>query len=161
MIGIDPGLSGAIAFYGADNDLSVADIPTYVQKVNGKDRRRLDGHSLARLVANLASVGCHAILENVHSMPKQGVASTFSFGKVAGAIEQCLIDNGVAYTLVEPALWKRILGVPADKDGARRRASQLIPKHAHLWARAKDDGRAEAALLAYYGRKLQMSEIFS
>lgn len=167
IVGIDPGLSGALAFLDAAGGLTVTDVPVHVLKVNGRDRRRLDGHSLARCVANLASTvaGLHVILENVHAMPKQGVASSFSFGKVFGAIEQCLVDHNVPYTLVEPALWKRVLGVPADKDGARRRASQLMPKHAGLWARAKDDGRAEAALLAYYGSRIfaakTLPEIFS
>jgi crossover junction endodeoxyribonuclease RuvC len=157
ILGIDPGLSGALAAYQPhDNDLIVTDVPVHVLKVNRRDRRRLDGHSLARCGAILAAP-THAYLENVHSMPAQGIASAFTFGKVFGAIEQCLIDHNIPYTLVEPALWKRVLGVPADKDGARRRASQLMPKHAHLWARAKDDGRAEAALIAYYGSRIQQA----
>lgn len=156
ILGIDPGLSGALALYAPTrrgNELTVTDMPVHVLKVNGKVRRRLDGHSLARCDAIL-SAPTHAILENVHSMPEQGIASAFSFGKVFGAIEQCLIDRNIPYTLVEPALWKRVLGVPADKDGARRRASQLMPAFSCLWDRAKDDGRAEAALLAYYGSRL-------
>jgi crossover junction endodeoxyribonuclease RuvC len=164
ILGIDPGLSGALALYAptrGEYALTVTDMPVHVLKVNGKVRRRLDGHSLARCDAILAAP-THAILENVHSMPKQGIASAFSFGKVFGAIEQCLIDRNIPYTLVEPALWKRVLGVPADKDGARRRASQLMPRFANEWAairgvRNKDQagGRAEAALLAYYGSRLQ------
>ncbi|MBC7907617.1 MAG: hypothetical protein H7Y60_12860 [Rhodospirillaceae bacterium] len=49
---------------------------------------------------------------------------------------------------------QRLLALPADKDGARARASQLLPAHAGLWCRAKYDGRAEAALIAYYGATL-------
>jgi hypothetical protein len=48
-------------------------------------------------------------------------------------------------------VWKKALGVPADKDGARARASQLMPENAWLWPLVKHDGRAEAALIAYWG----------
>jgi crossover junction endodeoxyribonuclease RuvC len=48
-------------------------------------------------------------------------------------------------------VWKRALGVKGDKDVSRQRASALLPRHSGLWLRKKDDGRAEAALIAYYG----------
>jgi len=58
----------------------------------------------------------------------------------------------IAYTLVAPATWKRALGgIPAEKDAARARASQLMPSASGYWARKKDDGRAEAALIAFWG----------
>jgi hypothetical protein len=54
-------------------------------------------------------------------------------------------------TLVPPRRWKSALQVPASKDAARFRASQLLPQAAHLWPLKKHDGRAEAALLAVFG----------
>jgi crossover junction endodeoxyribonuclease RuvC len=60
-------------------------------------------------------------------------------------------------TLVVPQVWKKAYGIPGgreNKDMARQKASMLFPKYAHLWARKKDDGRAEAVLLAHYGLKL-------
>ena len=54
---------------------------------------------------------------------------------------------------VAPQKWKRALAVPADKDGARARASVLLPKHSGHWPLKKHDGRAEAALIALYGAK--------
>jgi crossover junction endodeoxyribonuclease RuvC len=54
-------------------------------------------------------------------------------------------------TVVQPVQWKRALSVPAAKDAARARASQLIPGAAGYWTRRKDDGRAEAALIALWG----------
>lgn len=167
FIGVDPGLSGAIAIYTPPYredgiftaperpaELAIFDIPILSLTVAGKARRRLDGHTLARIVSENASWVVLAIIEDVHSMPKQGVASSFTFGKVAGAIEQCLIDHKIPYTPAHPAGWKRFFQITADKDSSRQRASQLLPAFAHLWARKKDDGRAEAALLALYGAKL-------
>lgn len=74
-----------------------------------------------------------------------------SFGKVAGALEAYAIALALPLHMVPPATWKRTLRLNADKDHTRLAASRLFPAFAHLWARAKDDGRAEAVLLAHYG----------
>lgn len=153
FLGVDPGLRGAIATYSAHNGaVRVWDIPTHEVSVRGKPRKRLDGHGLAAVLAE-ATAGVKvqlAAIEDVHSMPAQGVASAFTFGFVAGAIQQAVIDSRVSYAPVDPARWKRFLRVPANKDGARARASQLLPAGADQWRAKGHDGRAEAALLAYY-----------
>jgi crossover junction endodeoxyribonuclease RuvC len=157
FLGIDPGLNGAIALYTQtcdSYDLETHDIPTHEITVNGRKRNRVDLHSLARIVANLAPGVELAIIEDVHAMPKQGVTSSFSFGFVAGAIQGVVAANNLRVQLVQPGPWKRYFGVTADKDSSRRCASQLFPAYSHLWARKKDDGRAEAAILAYYGERL-------
>ena len=150
ILGIDPGLGGAIAALTAHSRLDIYDMPTLALTVNGKTRRRIDGHKLAQLIKSLAPAVTAAVLENVHSMPAQGVASSFSFGKAAGAIEQCLVDHNIPYRTVEPAVWKRYFSVTHDKDSSRQRASQLLPAFAGLWPNKSHDGRAEAALLALY-----------
>lgn len=156
-LGVDPGLNGAIAFFvPSDRALRVVDIPTHVVTIGGKQRKRLDARKLENELKALVGSSriTLAAVEDVHSMPKQGVASAFSFGFVAGAIQQSLTAHDVPITLVEPSNWKRFLNVPANKDAARRRASQLLPFGADLWPLAKHDGRAEASLLAYYGSLL-------
>jgi crossover junction endodeoxyribonuclease RuvC len=150
-LGIDPGLSGAVAFYSPSQDLlEVYDMPTHTVKTNGKQRRKIDFHQLAAIIRRCAPLTSKALLEEVNAMPGQGVTSMFSFGKAAGAAEMALAYSGVTYDLVSPVKWKRAMRVTGNKDEARRAASRLMPVHAHWWARAKDDGRAEAALIAYY-----------
>ena len=68
-----------------------------------------------------------------------------------GVILGVLASRSVPLLLVSPVSWKRALGVPKAKDGARARASQLLPEAAHQWRLKRHDGRAEAALLALYG----------
>ena len=82
-----------------------------------------------------------------------GISENVTRFKVAwqNKTSRVVAANFIPLTMVAPLKWKRALGVPADKDGARARASQLLPAHAGLWCRVKDDGRAEAALIAYYG----------
>jgi len=152
ILGIDPGLSGAIAQYGIGTGiLAVTDIPTLSHKVNGKERRVLDLHALVWVFENLPVRPQMAIIEDVHSMPKQGVASSFTFGKVVGAIEGVLVALSIPMTRVAPHAWKRRLSCSHDKDDTRRRASELLPTSANWWPLKRHDGRAEAALLAYYG----------
>ena len=151
ILGVDPGLSGALAFYDPKlNELLVWDMPTHEIKVSGKKKRVIDIYALANIVDNLAAETRIAAVEEVGAMPRQGVTSCFSFGFAAGCAQMAIAANGIALKTVRPAVWKRDMRITADKDNARREASRLLPKHAGLWTLVKHDGRAEAALLACY-----------
>jgi crossover junction endodeoxyribonuclease RuvC len=91
-----------------------------------------------------------ALIEKVHAMPGQGVSSMFSFGRAAGIVEGVLAGLSVPFELIPPATWIKSMRTFGGKDGSRQRAQELFPDYAHLFARKKDDGRAEAALLACY-----------
>ncbi|MES2348472.1 MAG: hypothetical protein V4641_12995 [Pseudomonadota bacterium] len=148
-MGIDPGIHGAIAcIHGAG--VEVFDTPVF--NIKGKDKPDL--HGLHGLISRLAAIHepSQCVIEDVHSMPKQGVASSFTFGHVAGATQMAVVAAGIPLRMVPPASWKRLMGLGRDKDESRRRASQLYPAFAHLWPLKKHDGRAEAVLLAHYGR---------
>lgn len=149
VCGIDPGLHGAIALVDPLlGTIEVEDIPTHEIKIGKSVKHRLDYHQLTQWLDLRAATISVAIIENVHSMPEQGVASAFSFGEVFGAIKMAVAAASIPVQFVEPATWKRDLRLSSDKDASRRLASQTFPKFAHLWARAKDDGRAEAVLIA-------------
>jgi crossover junction endodeoxyribonuclease RuvC len=151
IAGVDIGLSGAVALLDAATGgvIDIWDMPTLALTRGGKNKRDLDPHSLA------AALGrdriAHAFVEQVGAMSGQGVSSVFAFGKSYGITIGVLATLGVPMTFVSPQVWKKALGVPAAKDGARARASQLLPSAAHHWSLVKHDGRAEAALIAYHG----------
>ncbi len=154
FVGIDPGLSGALAFRNGD-EMSVEALPTLKISKGKGNRRILDLNALARLIDNGTKNASHVhvFIERVASMPKQGVASMFAFGETYGAIKGIVAAHFLPMTLVTPVTWKSKLKVSSNKDDARYRASQLMPRHAHLWPRHKDDGLAEAALIAFYGQQ--------
>lgn len=153
-LGIDPGLSGALAFYSpAGNDLSIFDMPTHEIKVNGKLKRQLDLHSLGSIIDQMAPRLVVALIEDVHAMPKQGVTSSFNFGFNSGCAQMAVVGCNVPLRLVTPQKWKKEMGLSSDKDASRREASRVLPKHANLWPLVKHDGRAEAGLLAYYASR--------
>lgn len=154
VYGIDPGLSGAIALMVNGELREIEDIPTR-QEGTGKVKRRVDAAGLAAIVrdwrARFGVDSEQAVIERVASMPSQGVASVFSLGHTAGAVEATMLALGCPVAFVAPATWKRALGCTADKASSQARASLLFPSQAGLWARVKDHNRAEAVMLAHYG----------
>lgn len=146
ILGVDPGLRGALALIDDELGLTVVqDMP--VVKLRGSTV--MAEGVLRELIRDLDPT--HAYVERVHSMPKQGVVSAFTFGMGYGLIRGVLTGLGVATTLVTPNEWKRALRVGADKREARVIAGRLFPMNARDFARVRDDGRAEAVLLAFYG----------
>lgn len=155
IIGIDPGAQGALVLLDADQRIKDwADMPSHNITVAGKKRAAIDVHGLAAVLRGWAEIADFAVLEQVASMPKQGVASTFAFGRAAMAPEMALAAFNVPFNLVTPAVWKRVMQANGDKDDARRRASQLMPQDAHIWPNKANADRAEAALMALYGLRV-------
>jgi len=153
IIGIDPGVSGAIAILDEGARLiEVFDMPVMPatkkrQQVNGAEVARLLRNEFAR-AENFEVVA--AILENVHTMPQQGVASSGAFMEGVGVIKGVLAALGIPYELISPGVWKRRAGlIGKNKDASRTLAQQLYPQVP--LGRKKDVGRAEAILIARYG----------
>lgn len=129
----------------------ICDVPVFKVKRGKKVKREVDHHSLQRILAKYGRGVTVAYVEAVSAMPGQGVTSMFSFGVTYGSLLQVVVSNDIVLEHVGPKVWRKALSVRKGKDGARMRASELMPKHAEQWSRVKDHGRAEAALIAYYG----------
>lgn len=147
IVGCDPGATGGLAFLTDGGDLlHVQDMP--MVEIAGKKRV-----SAPLLVAVLRQWAPRmAVIELVGAMPGQGVSSMFAFGYAAGVLECACAASGAAVTFVTPPVWKRAMKVTKDKGSSRMMAQRLWPAHAGDFARVRDDGRAEAALIGFYGR---------
>lgn len=148
IFGIDPGFSGGIAeFWPRERTLYIHDMPVAPGQ---KGRQELAMRPLFDL---LDSGESHATvwLEKVGARPGQGVTSMFRFGQQLGALEMAVAGNGHELRWVTPGSWKKHFGLTADKGAARKLAMDRFPDAAKMFARVKDDGRAEAALIALYG----------
>jgi hypothetical protein len=86
--------------------------------------------------------------------PSERSTRMFAFGRAYGIVIGLLTALGTPMTFVSSVKWKRALDVPSAKDGARARASQLLPQASQQWPLKKDHGKAEAALLALYGAQI-------
>lgn len=148
ICGIDPGLSGGIAFIAGD--FITAERVPILNVTKGKGTKRfLDAWSIMRMIDEQDPD--HIFIEKQQAMPRQGLSSTFSTGFGYGIYIGLLVAARVPYTEISPIKWKKDLQVPADKDAARKRASEILPDASELWQLKKDDGLAEAALIAYWG----------
>lgn len=155
IIGIDPGITGAVAIMQLGFGVSIYDTPVAVmKKSNGKNKTDFLAKNMADILKGYESSDCHAFLEQVGSMPGQGVSSTFGFGKGYGMWIGILAALNIPYSLVTPQAWKKqfMLG-KCDKDDSRIRAIELFPACSKELARKMDIGRADALLIAEYGRR--------
>lgn len=145
VVGIDPGLTGAAAKLVDGELIDVFDMPNYDGRVDARELSlRLREWGTPYMV----------VIEDVHSMPGQGVSSTFKFGRSVGAIEGVIGALSYPHTRLTPQRWKQKMGlVGKDKDASRGMARELWPIYADQFARKKDDGRADAALIAEAWRR--------
>lgn len=153
ILGVDPGASGALAILDTDtNNLEMVDMPVVEVKRGTRLVRQVSAPLLVEALAN-KDIDC-AVVEKVGAMPGQGVSSMFAFGRAAGVVEGVIAGLRIPLTHVTPQEWQKGMRVVGGKDGSRSRATQVFPNQASLFARKKDDGRADAALMAAYGTKL-------
>ena len=148
VIGIDPGISGAIARYNssetsAARKLIIWDMP--ILEVNKK--KTISPYLVANILKEAAAP---VFIEKVAAMPGQGVTSMFNFGKGFGVLLGAAAGLGLQTTQVRPQTWMKALQLQKGKDANRERACELFPDYADMFSRKRDDGRADAALLAYY-----------
>ena len=150
IFGIDPGFSGAMAeLHTGSGQLYIHDMPTVPGQ---KGKTDLNMHAIYDTL-DAGEAGAIVWLEKVGARPGQGVSSMFRFGQQLGALEMACAGHGHQLRWVTPATWKKHYGLSADKGAARSVAMQRFPQQAQLFARVKDDGRAEAALIALYGKE--------
>lgn len=152
ICGIDPGASGALAFFNVGvGALEMFPMPTVEKRVGSRKRREVDPLGVSAIFTKMRHPQA-VVIERVSSMPGQGVSSTFAFGRGLGVIEGVLAAHGLPVIWVAPTTWKRHFDLlKQDKSASRAKAAALFPAYESLFSRAKDDGPAEAALMAMWG----------
>ncbi len=157
-LGIDSGLTGAIAIIDSIGTLiHIGDIPTIAKnKATGKVKNYINAKQLHDDISYQcdyfpAQLTVNVYLENVNSMPGQGVSSVFSLGDTFGSIRAVCACLGLKTTFISPVKWKKHYGISSDKEVARALAINMFPEMSDFFKRKKDHNRAEAALIARYG----------
>lgn len=164
IVGIDTGLNGAIAIYLPDTHIitEICDMPKMSITVGKKAREILDITQLKKImesVCHLTSIGRNLIVyERVWGQGGQNAAAGFNFGVNYGTVlaylavfAQCELHP------VIPQTWKKSLKVGVSDNDIANRADSIFPKESWRWRGPRGglkDGRAEAAMLAYYGRTI-------
>ena len=160
IVGIDPGNTGAIALLSPINEvLRIWDMPILQ---DGK-RKRINAALLAEIFRDIMSL-CDFIpprvfLEKVGVRPQEGAVGAFAFGRGVGILEGVIAANRCRITEVAPNIWKAQMKLTgANKAASRAEVLRRYPALADKLRRVKDDGRAEAILIALWGRKLMQRE---
>jgi len=148
-IGIDPGLTGAIAVLDdAGSLLALHDMPTQATTTG---RNEISASALADLLRQYPNTP--ATIERVGARPGEGAVGAFSFGHGFGTVLAVLATLSHPTRLVQPAVWKRWAAIPpgADKQASIGTAARMVPSAASHLTLRKHDGRADALLIGLYG----------
>ena len=159
IIGIDPGLSGAIAILEDGKIKELFDMP--VMPDGKKNKRQLNSALLVKLIKqNIESLeNTIMIVEQVNAMPGQGVTSMFNFGQTFGAIKGICAAIGLPIFFVRPAKWKKHFElINSSKDASRTKAIEMYPSISEQLSRKKDVNKSDALLIARYYSETRFKE---
>lgn len=118
FIGIDPGKNGGIVILGGGDLIEVNKMPPTERDV----------WNILRPYQHSTDTFC--LIEKVHSMPGQGVSSSFTFGMGYGALRMALVASEIPFEAITPQAWQKGLGclTGGDKNVSKERAQNLFPK---------------------------------
>ena len=153
IVGIDPGISGALCFFSNGNVIDVIDMPTMAE--GKKNKKQVNGRQIFNEILNIkntfAGHKINVVVEQVSAMPGQGVTSMFNFGQSFGVIKGICSAMELPIFYVRPAKWKKYFNlINAEKDASRTKVIEMFPKISQKLSRQKDNNKAEAILIAKY-----------
>ena len=161
IVGIDPGLSGAIAVLEEKKVLALFDMP--VMSEGKKNKNQLNSAQLVNILKENIKDGedIAVVVEQVNAMPGQGVTSMFNFGQTFGAIKGICASLELPIFYVRPAKWKKHFDlINSSKDASRTKVIEMYPAISDRLKKKKDVNKADAILIARYFRecKAQFAE---
>jgi|TARA_B110000259_G_C13810914_1_gene320638 crossover junction endodeoxyribonuclease RuvC len=159
IIGVDPGLSGAIAILEDNKIKELFDMP--VMPDGKKNKRQLNSALLVKLIKdNIENLEKTVmVVEQVNAMPGQGVTSMFNFGQTFGAIKGICAALGLPIFFVRPAKWKKHFElINSSKDASRTKAIEMYPSASEQLSRKKDVNKSDAILIARFYSETRFKE---
>lgn len=156
ILGVDPGFSGALCLWTNTGEANILDMPLGDREMlTARDKfRAIDPQAITDWLRPHAPDVELAVIERVGAAPGQGVSSTFRFGEGYGMIQGIMAALSIKRIIKPPpAVWKSSMALTSDKKKSLELAANIAPRYAHLFAKRKNDGRAEALLLAVFGAK--------
>ena len=153
IIGIDPGISGAICFFENGNVKEVIDMPTMAD--GKKNKKQINGRQIFNEITsriNSYSINdINVVVEQVSAMPGQGVTSMFNFGQSFGILKGICSAMQLPIYFVRPAKWKKYFNlINSEKDASRTRAIEIFPYFSSQLSKKKDANKADAILIASF-----------
>tara|TARA_B100000886_G_scaffold299987_1_gene228791 strand:- start:698 stop:1195 length:498 start_codon:yes stop_codon:yes gene_type:complete len=153
IVGIDPGIAGAICFFSNGNIIDVIDMPTMAE--GKKNKKQVNGRQIFNEIKTIKSKfldeNISVVIEQVSAMPGQGVTSMFNFGQSYGVIKGICSAMELPIYYVRPAKWKKYFNlINSEKDASRTKVIEMFPKISHKLSRKKDNNKADSILIAKF-----------
>ena len=153
IIGIDPGITGAICFFENGEIKDVIDMPTMAS--GNKNKKQINGsqifNEISARIQNYKSENINVVVEQVSAMPGQGVTSMFNFGQSYGVLKGIFSAMQIPMDFVSPVKWKKYFNlINTQKDSSRTKAIEFFPYISSKLSRKKDANKADAILIASF-----------
>ena len=151
IIGIDPGISGAICFMEAGKIIDVIDMPSMAD--GKKNKKQVNGsqvyNEIKKYICNKEFSDIKVVIEHVSAMPGQGVTSMFNFGQSFGILKGICSAMNLSMYFVRPAKWKKHFNlINSSKDASRTKAIEIFPYFSTNLSKKKNANKADAILIA-------------
>ena len=160
IIGIDPGLSGAIAVLEDNKVLGIYDMP--VMSEGKKSKRQLNSAQLVSIIKQHTSNNDELaiVVEQVNAMPGQGVTSMFNFGQTFGAIKGVCAALELPIFFVRPTKWKKYFELlNSSKDASRTKTIEMYPSLSNQLSKKKDANKSDAILIARFYSETRFKDV--
>ena len=153
IIGIDPGISGALCFMEHGKIIDVIDMPSMAD--GKKNKKQVNGsqvfNEISMYIKDKNPNDVKVIIEHVSAMPGQGVTSMFNFGQSFGILKGICSAMNLPMYFVRPVKWKKYFSlINASKDASRTKAIEIFPYFSVNLSKKKDANKADAILIASY-----------
>ena len=153
IIGIDPGISGAICFFQEGKIMDVIEMPTMTE--GKKNKRQVNGsqiyNEISKRISEKEKKDTRVIIEQVSAMPGQGVTSMFNFGQSFGILKGICAGMQLSMYFVRPAKWKKYYNlINSEKDASRTKVIEVFPYFSSKLSKKKDSNKADAILIASF-----------
>ena len=160
ILGIDPGLSGAIAILEKKKVLNLFDMPVMAE--GKKNKKQLNSAQLVNSIRenSIGEEELVVVVEQVNAMPGQGVTSMFNFGQTFGAIKGVCAALNLPIFFVRPSKWKKYFElINSSKDSSRTKVIEMYPSLSSQLAKKKDVNKSDAILIARYYYDTRLKDI--
>ena len=157
IIGIDPGINGAISIIENKKIIEVYDTPTMID--GKKNKRQINGAQVTNIFKERLNGEKEVVVvvEHVNAMPGQGVTSMFNFGQSFGVIKGICAALNLPIYFVRPSKWKKHFNlIKTNKDASGTKVIEVYPEISSKLHRKKDSNRADAILIALYFNETQL-----
>ena len=153
IIGIDPGISGAICFFEDGQVKEIINMPVMAE--GKKNKRQINGpqtyNEILKRINKFSKKDIIVVVEQVSAMPGQGVTSMFNFGQSFGVLKGICSAMQLSMFFIRPAKWKKYFGlIKTEKDASRTKVIEIFPYISSQLSRKKDSNKADAVLIASF-----------